>query len=102
MKAWNIKLANKLADIPNIGKMVAKDLEMIGIKNPKDIVGKNAFILYKKMCKREGVKIDPCMIDVLMSAIYFADGGEARKWWRFTAERKKLMEQNSKMKHETK
>lgn len=99
MKVRNIKLANKLTDIPNIGKSIAEDLELIGIKKPMDLVGKDAFILYKKMCKREGIKIDPCMIDVLMSAIYFADGGEARKWWRFTAERKRLIGLNFKLKH---
>lgn len=94
MKAKTINLAKKLIDIPNIGKSISKDLELIGIKKPLGLKGKDAFKLYNKMCKAKGQKIDPCMIDVLMSAVDFANGGDARKWWHFTKERKKILSSN--------
>ncbi len=91
MKSKTIQLAKKLTDIPNVGKIIAVDLELIGIKKPLDLKGKDAFRLYNKMCKVLDQKIDPCMIDVLMSAVDFANGGDARKWWHFTKERKRIM-----------
>ncbi len=96
MKSKTIQLAKKLIDIPNIGKSISEDLELIGIKKPLDLKGKDAFKLYNKMCKAMGQKIDPCMIDVLMSAVDFANGGDARKWWHFKKERKKILSSNKK------
>lgn len=94
MKAKNILLAKKLTDIPNIGIAVSKDLESIGVKKPLDLKGKNAFKLYDVLCKKQGVKIDPCMLDTLMAAVDFANGGEPRKWWKYTTERKRILSQN--------
>lgn len=91
MKSKTIYFAKKLTDIPNIGKSISEDLKLIGIKKPLDLKGKDAFKLYDKMCKSLNQKIDYCMIDVLMSAVDFADNGNARKWWHYTEKRKKIM-----------
>jgi Pathogenicity locus len=78
----------QLEDLPNIGKAMATDLRIIGIHTPEQLAGKNPFQLYEALCKRTGVRHDPCVIDVFMSIVHFMDGGEARPWWSFTGERK--------------
>jgi len=34
---------------------------------------------------------DPCLLDAFISAVRFLDGGPARPWWSYTAERKKTL-----------
>lgn len=84
------KWPKKLEDIPNIGKSIAEDLRLIGIKTPKQLKDKNAFQLYEKLNKNTGVKHDPCVLDTFMAAIDFMNGGKPKKWWEFTPTRKKL------------
>ena len=64
---------------------------MIGIEYPQDLIGMDPFQMYDDLCARTGVRQDPCVLDVLMSAVHFMEGGEAMPWWSFTAERKKLV-----------
>lgn len=78
----------KLEDLPNIGKAMAADLRLIGIHMPEQLAGQNAYRLYAQLCERTGMHHDPCVIDVFLSIISFANGGEALPWWAFTAERK--------------
>lgn len=82
----------KLTDLPNVGKAVAKDLELIGIHTPEALVGKDAFVLYRTLCDVTGTRLDPCMLDVLMSIVDFMEGGEPKVWWAYTKERKRLMQ----------
>jgi hypothetical protein len=79
----------KLEDLPNIGKAMATDLRGIGIREPGQLVGNNAFKMYEALCARTGVRQDPCVLDVFMSIVHFMDGGEALPWWSFTEERKR-------------
>ena len=80
----------KLTDLPNIGKTVAHDLIRIGITRPDQLAGVDPYELYVRFCTAFGEKQDPCMLDVLMSVTDFMNGGEARVWWDYTAERKRL------------
>jgi len=79
-----------LTDLPNVGKTVAADLRNIGINTPEDLIGKDAFVLYKTMCDYYAMKQDPCMLDVLMSIVDFMNGGEPQVWWAYTDERKRM------------
>ncbi len=90
-KAKKSTEALKLEDIPNVGKAVAEDLRAIGIQRPDQLKGKDGLKLYYKLNKVTGVRHDPCMADTFMAAVDFMNGGKARPWWDFTAERKKLM-----------
>lgn len=81
----------KLTDLPNVGKAVARDLELIGIHTPEALAGKDAFLLYRTLCDVSGTVHDPCMIDVLMSVVDFMNGGEPQVWWAYTDERKRMM-----------
>jgi hypothetical protein len=80
---------SRLVDLPNIGKAMAKDLQMIGIDHPRKLVGEDPFKLYKKLCDISGQRIDPCVNDVFMSVVHFMEGGDPLPWWSFTKERKK-------------
>jgi len=79
----------KLTDLPNIGKTVAADLKSIGITEPSELKGQDPYELYIRFCEAFGEKQDPCMLDVLMSITDFMEGGNARVWWDYTAERKR-------------
>ena len=91
MKNPDRNTVSQLDALPNIGKAMMADFLLIDINHPKELVGKDAFKLYNKLCSTTGVKHDPCVIDVFMSAIYFMEGGEAQPWWAFTKKRKRKM-----------
>ena len=89
MKNPDRDTVQKLVDLPNIGKAMEKDLQLIGIDHPKKLIGIDPFSLYEKLCIKTGQRHDPCVIDVFMSAVHFMEGGEPLPWWFFTETRKK-------------
>ena len=91
MKAKTAAEALTLEQIPNIGKAVAEDLRILGIKKPSQLKGKDGIKLYHKLNKLTGIRHDPCMADTLMAAVDFMNGGKALPWWKFTAKRKTLL-----------
>ncbi len=91
MKAPDRKIASQLEELPNIGKAIGKDLRLIGVYHPQELIGKNAFQLYNLLCSKKGRRIDHCVIDVFISAIHYMEGGEPRPWWAFTEERKRIL-----------
>jgi len=90
MKNPDRNTVSRLVDLPNIGKATAADLESIGIDHPRKLIGKNPLTLYEKLCKKDGIRYDPCVIDVFISAVRFMEGGEPLPWWAFTEERKRM------------
>ncbi len=89
------KHISALTDLPNIGKACARDLQLIGIHHPGDLVGKSPFKMYELLCEKTASRHDPCVIDVFISITRFMDGEEPRPWWDYTEERKRLLrEQN--------
>lgn len=89
MKALTAKDVKKFTDIPNVGPRIANDFITLGIKTPSGLVGKDPYVLYKKLCAKTKARQDPCVLDTFMAVTDFMNGGMARDWWRFTAERKK-------------
>ncbi len=89
MKARIAKDAKVFTDIPNIGPAVAKRLLLLGLHEPKDLKGKDAFALYTKTCRLSGRREDPCLLDTYMAAVDFMDGAIARNWFMYTKSRKK-------------
>ena len=77
-------------ELPNVGKSIAKDFESIGIDHPKKLIGKNPFELYDMLCRKNEARIDPCVLDVFMSAVDFMEGGDPKVWWEFTSKRKSI------------
>ena len=85
---------SSLDALPNIGKKIATELESIGIDHPKKLIGQSPIKLYQQLCEKKGKRVDHCVIDVLMSAVDFMEGGEPKPWWQFTEQRKKIMDDN--------
>lgn len=81
----------QLTDLPNIGPASAADLRLLGIHEPAQLAGKNPFALYEQLCEKTGVRHDPCVIDVFMSATRFMDGDDPRPWWEYTEIRKNIL-----------
>ena len=88
MKNPDRETVSQLEQLPNIGKAMAKDLQLLGIQHPKQLIGKNAYQLHSELYMLTGEKHDPCVIDVFLSVVHFMEGGKALPWWKFTAERK--------------
>ncbi|MGZ3330503.1 MAG: helix-hairpin-helix domain-containing protein [Gemmatimonadaceae bacterium] len=77
-----------LQEIPNIGPSLAESLERAGIKRPSQLKGKDPYLLYARLCKRTGVRHDPCVLDTFISAVRYMEGGPVQPWWHFTPERR--------------
>ena len=82
-----------LEQLPNIGPSLAADLRLIGIREPRELRGKDAFVLYQKLCAATGQRQDPCVLDTFMAATDFMGGAPAAPWWKYTAQRKALFGQ---------
>ena len=91
MKNPNRETVSRLELLPNIGKAIGSDLRLVGITEPKDLVGKDPFELYDDLCTKKGKKIDCCVLDVFMSVIDFMEGAEPQPWWNFTQKRKQIL-----------
>ena len=81
--------ARGLLELPNVGPAIALDLVRLGLFEPKALKSQNADNMYAKLCKIDGVRHDPCIIDVFASLVAFANGAPARPWWHYTPERKR-------------
>lgn len=81
-------------DIPNIGKAMEQDFILLGIRTPAGLIGRDPYQLYRELCQLTGKRQDPCVIDTFISAVRYMEGGPAKKWWEFTAERKQYLQQN--------
>ena len=89
-KASNAAECKALEQLPNIGPSLAADLRLIGIAYPADLRGKDAFVLYQKLCAATGQRQDPCVLDTFMAAVDFMRGAPAAPWWHYTPQRKAL------------
>jgi pathogenicity locus Cdd1 protein len=89
-KAASAAECHTLEQLPNIGPSLAADLRRIGIHAPKELRGKDAFVLYQKLCAATGQRQDPCVLDTFMAITDFMRGGAPAPWWRYTAQRKVL------------
>jgi len=77
-----------LEQIPNVGAAMAADLRLLGIQQPRQLRGRDAFVLYQQLCAITEQRHDPCVLDTLMAAVDFMRGAPPKPWWHYTAERK--------------
>lgn len=87
-KASHAEACDRLEDLPNIGPSLAADLRSIGIRHPRDLKGRDPFVLYQKLAAATGSRQDPCVLDTFMAATDFMSGAAAAPWWHYTAQRK--------------
>lgn len=82
---------NSLKSIPNVGQATVRYLNLVGVNRPRDLVGKDPIFLYSNLCKVTGKRFDPCLADVFISAVRYMEGAPPKKWWAYTAERKRIL-----------
>ena len=87
-KAARASECHCLEQLPNIGPAAAADLRLMGITEPQQLRGQDAFGLYQQLCELTNQRHDPCVLDTFMAAVDFMDGAAARPWWNYTPERK--------------
>src|SRR5262245_61671056 len=79
----------QLEDIPNVGPAVAGDLRRLGITYPTELAGRDPYAMYDDLCRITGLHHDPCVLDTFIAAVRFMEGGPKKRWWEYTAERKR-------------
>ena len=89
-KAAHASQCEVLEQLPNIGPSLAADLRLIGIRSPRELRGRDPFVLYLALCAATGRRQDPCVLDTFMAASDFMRGARAAPWWHYTAQRKAL------------
>jgi hypothetical protein len=77
-----------LEQLPNIGPALAADLRLIGIAQPRDLIGQDGYALYHRLCEVTRVRHDPCVLDTFLAATDFMQGAPATPWWQYTPQRK--------------
>ena len=73
--------------IPGVGRSIAEDLWLLGMRSVDDLRGGDPQALYERLCELQGCHVDRCMLYVLRCAVYFASGErhdpELLKWWHW-------------------
>ena len=69
MKIKNRKAESKLDSLINIGPATVKRLHSIGIKTPSQLIKSNPEKVYEKLKKKEGGRLDICVLYQLRGAI---------------------------------
>lgn len=88
-KATSRRNVVSLEDIPNVGTAVADDLRQLGIIQPDDLLGRDPYEMYDDLCRTNGQRHDPCLLDTFIAAVRFMAGEPKKPWWMYTAERKR-------------
>ncbi len=88
MKAKTCRECTELEQLPNVGPATIGDFHVLGIKKPADLIGRDPYAMYDKLCRLTKVRHDPCVIDVFIATTRFMSGDKAKPWWKYTAERK--------------
>lgn len=88
-KARQASEVRRFADLPNVGPATIADFDALGIEQPAQLKGRDPYRLYQQLQQIQGQRLDPCVCDVLISAVRFMEGAPARPWWYYTKERKR-------------
>lgn len=89
-KARSAAECGALEQLPNIGPSLAADLRSLGVGHPRELAGRDPFVLYQQLCALTGRRQDPCVLDAFMAATDFMRGAAAAPWWHYTPQRKLL------------
>lgn len=89
--AKGVRQVVRLEDIPNVGPAVAADLLRLGITSPAKLPGRDPYALYDELCRITGHRHDSCVLDTFIAAVRYMEGAPKKPWWKYTAERKRVM-----------
>lgn len=96
MKAEHISIASKLEDIPNVGPVCAGLIRVCGIEKPDELRDADPLYLYDKICQLTRKTHPVKLLDVLMSAVSFANGRAPQHWSEFSQQREILISHASR------
>jgi hypothetical protein len=57
---------------------MTRDLQILAIESPGDLVGRDPLELYRSLGERRGARQDPCVLDVVLSVTRFLAGKQPR------------------------
>ncbi|HLP98636.1 MAG TPA: helix-hairpin-helix domain-containing protein [Sideroxyarcus sp.] len=83
--------AQRLEDIPNIGRAIASDLHTLGIHSPDQLAKRDPLATYLALADGMGRRHDPCVLYTLLAARHYLESGESIPWWQFTAQGRQLL-----------
>lgn len=66
---------------------MAEHLLRLGISRQDDLIGRDPDELYEELCRLDGVRHEPYLLDVFTAVIAYAEGGPPTPWWDFTPAR---------------
>lgn len=78
----------RLEQLPNVGKATAGDFRLLGIDTPQQLIDRDPYELFERLCAITGHRHDPCVIDVFIATTRFMGGDPEAPWWHYTDERK--------------
>jgi hypothetical protein len=81
----------RLEDIPNVGPAIAADMRRLGIMTPSELPGRDPYTMHDDLCRITGQRHDPCLLDTFIATIRYMEGGPKKPWWKYTAERKRVL-----------
>jgi hypothetical protein len=81
----------RLEEDPNVGPAIAADLRRLGIRSPADLRGRDPYAMCDDLYSITGKRHDPCVLDTFIAAVRFMEGEPKTPWWKYTAERKKVL-----------
>lgn len=77
-----------LTTIPGIGPSLARDLRALGVRQVRDLAGREPGRLYHRLNRLRGVRQDRCVLYAFRCAVYFASRRRhdpaLLKWWNWT------------------
>jgi predicted GIY-YIG superfamily endonuclease len=89
--AKGVRQIAHLEDLPNIGPSIAANLRQLGITSPAELPGRDPYAMYDDLCRITGQRHDPCLLDTFIAAVRYMEGAPKKSWWKYTAERKRVM-----------
>lgn len=89
-KAASADECHALEQLPNVGPAMVRDLRLLGIHQPAELRGRDAYALYRQLERATGRQQDPCVLDTFMAIVDFMHGAAPQPWYAYTAQRKQL------------
>ncbi len=82
-----VNTIKELQVIPGVGPKLSQEFSDIGIKKISDLKCKNPEELYFRICAKQGIQVDRCVLYVCRLSVYFAEtknpDPEKLKWWNW-------------------
>ncbi len=81
-----------LRRLRGVGPAILADLELLGVRSIEQLARQDGTKLYLKLCRKTGVRQDPCVLDALRCAVAQARDPnlprEQQDWWWWSRQRK--------------